>query len=407
MLKKIKYLIDNYYCWIVGLLLITAVFFRFYGLKHPDWKVFDEIYYTDFAVKHLLGGTYFDVHPPLGKILIAFGIKLFGFNPLGWRIMEAVFGSLLVGLIFLIAYKIFKNKYIALISLLLANCCTFLLVESRLALINIFLTAFITASIYLFFVWLENKKPFYAYGSIIMWALGLSVKWTAVYIIPVFILYVLIFPEPRAALSDFISKWYRLILIIILPVLFYLGIFLLGNISGFDLIEWHRQAFGFHHHLTQTHPYASKWYTWLFMIRPICLEYKTVNNQLIGILEIGNIAIFWTGIAALIFGIFIFFQKDENRDKLFFLIAGILLYLLPWIFISRVSFLYLFLPAAPMLIILVSYFLYQLCRYRLQIIAILIIIASIAWFAFFLPIVIGIPTTQQHYHERMWLRSWI
>ena len=35
----------------------------------------------------------FVVHPPVGKWLIALGIKLFGDNEFGWRFMGALLGS--------------------------------------------------------------------------------------------------------------------------------------------------------------------------------------------------------------------------------------------------------------------------------------------------------------------------
>ena len=36
------------------------------------------------------------VHPPLGKQLLAMGEALFGYTPLGWRIMTALFGLSLI-----------------------------------------------------------------------------------------------------------------------------------------------------------------------------------------------------------------------------------------------------------------------------------------------------------------------
>ncbi|MEG2074005.1 MAG: hypothetical protein RRY54_04505, partial [Angelakisella sp.] len=47
---------------------------------------FDEIYHARTAFEHLHGmEPYENSHPPLGKILIMLGIKLFGMNPFGWR----------------------------------------------------------------------------------------------------------------------------------------------------------------------------------------------------------------------------------------------------------------------------------------------------------------------------------
>ncbi len=403
--------IDKYYPYIIGILFLAAIATRFYGIKHPDWKVFDEIYYTEFAQKHLTRGEYFDVHPPLGKLFIAGGIKTFGDNPLGWRVSEAVFGILIIVLIFLLSYKIFKNKYLALIGLILAVCSLMLLVESRLSLINIFLAFFVLLTVYLFFLWCDKSKNWLLFLSVISFSFALLVKWTAVYIFPAILLYLLIDKNLRSQFyQQFIIKWYNLIILFILVLAVYLGIFYLTDISQFNLIEWHKQAFDFHKNLTQTHPYASKWYTWLLMIRPLCVEYKdTGDGNLIGILQIGNLAIFWTGIVAIIYAIIRVFKNDQNRNILIFLITSIFMFLIPWVFIKRISFIYLFLPAVPFLIILVSWFIYKIYQYGLKfkILAIFLILLAIAWFTYFYPIVAGIPTTSEKYHQRMWLKSWI
>src|SRR5450830_838206 len=61
--------------------------------------IFDEVYYVDGARDLMKYGVEvsgskpeFIVHPPLGKWMIASGIKVFGDNPVGWRIATAVVG---------------------------------------------------------------------------------------------------------------------------------------------------------------------------------------------------------------------------------------------------------------------------------------------------------------------------
>jgi PiT family inorganic phosphate transporter len=75
-------------------------------LGTPKGFIFDEVYYVDGARDFLKYGVEvtgaapeFVVHPPIGKWLIALGIKIFGDNEFGWRFMGALLGSVMVILI--------------------------------------------------------------------------------------------------------------------------------------------------------------------------------------------------------------------------------------------------------------------------------------------------------------------
>ncbi len=79
--------------------------------------IFDEVYYVDGARDFLKYGvevtgaqSEFVVHPPLGKWMIAAGIKVFGDDSFGWRFTTALVGSLMILLIALIAHKLFRNS---------------------------------------------------------------------------------------------------------------------------------------------------------------------------------------------------------------------------------------------------------------------------------------------------------
>lgn len=62
---------------------------------------FDELYHARTALEHLKGLTpYENSHPPLGKILIMAGIALFGMTPFGWRFSGALFGVLMLPVLY-------------------------------------------------------------------------------------------------------------------------------------------------------------------------------------------------------------------------------------------------------------------------------------------------------------------
>src|SRR5205807_2713584 len=72
--------------------------------------VFDETYFANDAQADLQGKDYFDPEPPLSKLIIAIGIKIFGFNSFGWRVMSGLFGTALVPLMYLLARQLLSGE---------------------------------------------------------------------------------------------------------------------------------------------------------------------------------------------------------------------------------------------------------------------------------------------------------
>jgi len=132
--------------WILPL-IITAIggVMRFWNLGWPDKIIFDETYYAKdgwsmyvYGWEHtwadgakvsdpaLTGSgafghdaqTHFTcvqtcaeyvVHPPVGKWIIGLGEKIWGLNPVGWRLMEAVLGTLAIYIIARTARRMFRS----------------------------------------------------------------------------------------------------------------------------------------------------------------------------------------------------------------------------------------------------------------------------------------------------------
>ncbi len=72
---------DLFLSWAVATTLtILAFIVRFYRIGHPDQVVFDEVHFGAFAGQYIRREYYFDVHPPLAKMLNALGGWLVGFK---------------------------------------------------------------------------------------------------------------------------------------------------------------------------------------------------------------------------------------------------------------------------------------------------------------------------------------
>ena len=70
----------------VAIAVLGVLFFsficRFWGLSRFNELVFDEVYFATYGYNYLKGMEFFDVHPPLGKYIIAIGLWIFQFLPL-------------------------------------------------------------------------------------------------------------------------------------------------------------------------------------------------------------------------------------------------------------------------------------------------------------------------------------
>ena len=134
---------------------IIALFTRFVGVTTADSKgtpVFDEKHYAPQAwdiarswFNPVLGGIESNpgyglvVHPPLGKQLAAFGEMLFGYTPLGWRFVAALFGAAVVVFTMLLARRISQSWVVALFAGILALVDGVLLVIGRFGMLDVFI----------------------------------------------------------------------------------------------------------------------------------------------------------------------------------------------------------------------------------------------------------------------------
>ena len=67
----------DYALVLIGVFALAMGWFaRLYRLGFPRRPIWDEIYFPVFARDYLNGTPFFDLHPPLGKFIIAAGIAI-------------------------------------------------------------------------------------------------------------------------------------------------------------------------------------------------------------------------------------------------------------------------------------------------------------------------------------------
>src|SRR5262245_33594099 len=144
--------------------LAIATIIRFINLGEPNKLVFDEVYYaqegqqlldhsvefrtaTNAAGQATASSADFVVHPPLGKWIIAAGIKLFEGNhsvtqAFAWRFTAALLGSIAVLIITRMARRLFRSTVLGCVAGLLMALDGMEFVLSRTAILDIFLMFF-------------------------------------------------------------------------------------------------------------------------------------------------------------------------------------------------------------------------------------------------------------------------
>jgi len=164
--------------------LFTLVFFLA-GIGNPPLYILDEYPYVNGA-RALLSGTQ-DLnpeHPPLAKFFIATGMKIAGDTPFGWRLAGAVFGALSLVAIFLWTNLLLRDYALALTAAILTIFNNFLFVMARVAMLDVFYFAFViwgilafTAAVLLDTTLPRRRALLYSSGTLL--GLGTACKWNA------------------------------------------------------------------------------------------------------------------------------------------------------------------------------------------------------------------------------------
>jgi dolichyl-phosphate-mannose--protein O-mannosyl transferase len=409
---------------------------RGYHLGSPPEKVFDEVYYASDGCWYT-GEDYRNcgldadverswVHPPLGKTIIGWGIDIFGNRPFGWRASAAAAGTLTVALVGALAFLLTGSWVWAGAAALLLATENLHFVQSRIAMLDVFLAMFVVLGFLLLVADRKRTDPDevqppraqggtggmaeevmsegegrargsgegiptaptrrvlrplrLAAGA----ALGaaVAVKWSGVLALAAAPLLALAWERTRRKRSGATrpllralrEEWLGIVLaFLVVPFIVYAAVWIPWlQDRGFSLGEWfrhHRFMAEYHFNLSTIgedgkpiHPYMSEAWTWFLLLRPVAYFWHGTDRTGAEILGIGHPLLFW---GALLLIPYLALAWSNSRDwRAGAILVPILAQYVPWLIVQRPAFLFYLTPVTPFLALGTTYVLRDLAGLR-------------------------------------------
>jgi dolichyl-phosphate-mannose--protein O-mannosyl transferase len=418
--------------WLALLLVVlVAALFRLPGLGYPREEYFDEVYHAKTALQYLNGEAPTEwVHPPTAKLLIAVGVAAFGYRPWAWRLAPAIAGTLLAAVFLLLARRALRSERAALVATGLLLCDGVFLVQSRIAMTNVFAVLFQLLSA----LWLLRAANRRRLQGLEMTALGLalglalSTRWTSLWAWGFLGLVFLALrwhwrgaeagardPEPPGPL------WREGTLLVLAFALLPAALYLLSYVPWMrqghdvvDVVRTQRDIWRYHAHLNATHTYFSPWWTWPLLYRPTWYFWWSGPEVVRGIVAIGNPALWWPAVPAAIWALVAGLRARDPRRV--FIGAGFFFLYLPWGLSPRtLNFGHYLFEAIPYSCLALGWLVDRQLETRDRLPAYLYLAVVLALFLLFLPFLTAMPVAGSLWGFRFpgggglwrWFPSWI
>jgi len=386
----------------------------------PGWynsAYFDEIYHARTGYEHYLAMTgdytyrpYETSHPPLGKVLMAFSIGIFGMTPFGWRFAGALAGVLMLPGLYLLGKMLTKRRLLASTAmfLLAVDCMHF--TQTRIATIDSFVVLFIIWSMVFMIYYIRMD-----YWRMSLWktliplalsgvCMGLAIasKWTGCYA-GVGLALLFFWSVYRRFRQSLLAKkrsgekiedealasrvhtaardmWRRpiitlascLVFFVLIPAAIYYvsyipyflpsgGVTVQRIIGAAESMLWYHSQPG----LGMDHPFYSPWYEWPVIAKPMWYYHSTYRpeGQSATIAAFGNPAVWWVGLLALAAVMLIWLLRHvsargrvtlrtrQNDMRPAILLLGFAAQYVPWTLVPRGTYIYHYFPSVPFIIL--------------------------------------------------------
>ncbi len=420
-----------------------------YDYSWYDGTYFDEIYHPRTAYEHIHHlYPYENTHPPLGKVIISAGIRLFGMTPFGWRFFGALCGVLMVPLAYALGKTMLKKTSYAFATAAIFSFDFMHLSQTRLATIDSY-TAFFVMGMYLF-MFLYIEKSFY-YGGVkktllplflsgLCFGLGAATKWQGIYA-GVGLAFLFFFnlwrrwkeynwatshrkaPGAEAVINGFKPMALQTVIagavfFVAVPFVIYFLSYIpamMTDQTGLSFFFSNQSSMlNYHGGLQATHSYSSSWWQWPFDYKPLYLYNPNRDfvpqGTSMGITTFGNPLVWWLTIPAVIWAVHALIKKKRNIDiPILTMVVGFLSMYLPWVLVSRTAFIYHFFPCVIFVVLMVVRFAADtiekrpVCKKVLWVYVAAVFILFVAFY----PVLTGMAVPTSYVDLLRWVPGWV
>ena len=425
---------------------------------------FDEIYHARTAYEQLHDMNAFEwSHPPLGKAMMEIGIALFGMTPFGWRFMGTLMGVLMLPLIYLMVKQLTKDTRLSFIAMALLALDSMHFTQTRIATIDSYAVFWIMLMYLFMFRYCQMSWNRESLGRTLV-PLGLcgvtmgvawATKWIGIYasagLAILFFWTILRRVREGVAARDgagtarcvILTGLFCVAFFIVIPALiYYLSyyFFLRGDNltpvkSLWDMFalkpleagaplrsvfygtpfervfELQRSIFNYHAGLGgDTHYFRSPWYQWPVIWWPMWYYDGTSYmppETISSISCMGNPAVWWFGLAALIFVIVRMCALRRAPKRYMMVVIAFASQFLPWVIVPRSTFIYHYFASVPSIII-ASVLLLDWIREKndtaFLLTSSILLTSALVLFAMFYPLESGLPVSYEYAQHLRWFK---
>jgi len=299
-----------------------------------------------------------------------------------------------------------------------------LLVQSKFLLIDGQLIFFGFTALLFYFRYTRNRNKIYLWLASLFLGGVISIKWTGIsfWTICLAIETFLYIHEKK------LKRLLNLAVLVFVPLLIYVATFAIHfqlltqpgpgdafmsrdfsnkNFSG-KFIELNNEMWLQNKNLAADHPYASRWYTWPLMIRPI-YYWQGGNDQ--KIYSTGNPFVYWLSAISMLvlLGHLILRTKffKSKRHAILLILVGYAINFFPFMFLKRISFIYYYLAALVFAIMAMSLLIDSIeNRKKRTVTMTVLLVVFIATFFYFAPFTYGFPLSPAAQQSHFWFKTW-
>lgn len=403
-----------------GPLLVTCTALVAFGwalrgqhFAFPGSLTWDEHHFVLNARNYIQHAHDWNDHPPLGKLLIAIGMLLFGDHSFGWRIVPVCAGVASIFLSGLLAESAFEDHRAGFVAAAFAAADGFLIAYSRTALLDGMLTTLVLLTALLA---VRARTPWHmaVVGAVIGAASGIKMSGVALGLPALLLCWRLRRPIWSALALGTAPVVYT--------AAFSLGLRLAGEPSS-PVDAWKKtialviQQAG----ATQfIHPLTSHWYTWFLPKRPITIRYDVVEPGIVrASTTLGNLILWWSAALILLVGSVLLLRLavaavrarslhvpvGATSRGLVAIFLFALAMLLPWIIGKRDSYIYHYLPTYALSLVMIAGVVARVYAGRRGL-ALGYVLAVGVLSAYYAPVWAQLPLTTAAFEQRVFLPMW-